>query len=184
MVAADGVEYAVDSCRTQLYDGTVSRVDDNVPDNAKLSVRGDYKAAKSWIKFDISGLDPASMTSCRVRITLAGPKTGTCSLSAVNDDCLDNIDWTESTLTWNNAPGNITSSDGVNPNDSGLTTDNLQEDLVATKATLIETVDYSAGGVAGQQFTYDVLSILQADTDGIVQFVLHDSSGETIFADA
>jgi hypothetical protein len=103
-------------------------------------------------------------------------------LSAVNDDYTDNIDWGETDITWNNAPGNYTSSDGVNP-DAAITVDQLQDELDPTKTTQIGIVDYSAGsgGLAGDQFFMDVLSILQAETDGIVQFVLHGAGGSTNF---
>ena len=180
LVTADGINYAIDSCRTSLFESD-SDVDENISDSSKLSVRGDYKAKKSWIKFDISELDVASMTECKLRVTLSAGKSSSCSVSAVNDDYTTGMGWTESTLTWNNAPGNYTSSDGVNPDNTSLTTDNLQEDLDPAQTTLIGTIDYT-GGLTGQQFEIDVLSILQADTDGIVQFVLHDSGGSTDFS--
>ena len=177
-------EYADVSCRTELYNGTTSRADDNRTDGNKLSVRGDYKANKSWIKFNISdlNLDAAHLKTATLRVTLFEPKGGTCSLSAVNDDCLDNIDWAESDITWNNAPGNYTSSDGINPDNTSITADDLQDNLDPAKTTFVATVDYSYVASAGDQFFFDVLPILQADTDGIVQFVLHGSSGYTNFA--
>jgi hypothetical protein len=181
MATADGINYAVDSCRTSLSDGTNSQADSVVTDGAKLSVRGDNKAAKSWIKFDISGLDVGSLTSCRLRITLNASKTSTCSLSVINDSYAANIGWTNADLTWNNAPGNYTSSDGVNP-DAAITLDQLQDDLDSAVATFVSTVDYSYGGLAGDQLTFDVLPYLQADTDGVVQFVLHGAGGSTDFS--
>lgn len=175
------VRYAVVSCRTSLHNDTESEADVNKTDGNKLSVRGDAKAAKSWIKFDISDLDISSATGAQLRVTLYELKTSTCSLSAVNDNCTDNINWGETDITWNNAPGNITSSDGVNPDNGSYSIDDLQEELDPTKTTFIATVDYSYGGVPGDQFFFDVLSILQADTDGIVQFVLHGAGGSTNF---
>lgn len=177
-------EYAIQSCRTELFDGTNPRVNDNRADGNKLSVRGDAKANKSWIKFDLSelNLDPNNLKTATLRITLYEPKSNTCKLSAVNDNYTTNIDWTDSTLTWNNAPGNITSSDGVNPNDDvTYTVDDLQDNLDPTKTTFVDTVTYT-DGTAGQQYFFDVLPILQADTDGIVQFVLHGAGGYTNFA--
>lgn len=175
------IVYAADSCRTELYNGTDPKVDENRSDTSKLNVRGDYKAMKSWIKFDISNVDVSSLTSAEFRLTLHKSKSGSCSVSAINDDYTVNIGWTSDDLTWNSAPGNITSSDGENPDDGSYTTDNLQEDLIASASTLIGTLDYSDGS-AGDQFTIDVLSILQADSDGIVQFVIHDSTGNTEFS--
>ncbi len=180
------VNYASQSCRTELFDGTNARVDDVRADNNKLSVRGDSKASKSWIKFDISdlGIDTSLVKSATIRVTLYAPKDNTCLLSAINDDYLDNIDWTDGTLTWNNAPGNITSTDGVNPEDTSYSTDDLQDNLDPGKTTLIGTVDYSAGsgGVAGDQYFLDVTSIVKSDTDGIIQFALHGAGGYTTFA--
>lgn len=175
---------SVDSCRTSLNNGTTSDADLNKSNSSKLSIRSDNKAAKSWIKFDVRTLDSRVLAECKLRITLHAPKDNTCLLSAVNDDCTTNIDWTDSDLTWNNGPGNIISSDGVNPDEPGFTLANLQSNLDPTKTTLIGTVDYSegSGGVAGGQYFIDVLSIVQADTDGVVQFVLHGSGGSTDFA--
>lgn len=174
--------YADVSCRTNLQSDDGPAADLNVTDSSKLSVRGDHKAAKSWIRFDISDFDPNDVRTATLRVTLLDPKSSTCLLSAVNDDCHDNIGWTESTLTWNNAPGNYTSSDSINPDDGSLTLDQLQDGLDPTKTTLIGTVDYSYGGQTGDQFFFNVLPILQADTDGIVQFVLHGAGGSTNFA--
>ena len=172
--------YAAVSCRTALHDGTNSVVDVNKTEGNKLSVRGDSKASKSWIKFDISDLNISSIVNAQLRVTLYEPKTSTCLLSAVNDDCLDNINWGETDITWNNAPGNFTSSDGVNP-DAAITVGDLQDKLDPAKTTYIGTVDYSYGGSKGDQFTLDVLPIIQVDTDGIVQFVLHGAGGSSNF---
>ena len=179
-VQAD-IMYAADSCRTELHNGTESKVDQVRADTSKLSVRGDAKAMKSWVKFDISNLDVSSLVNAQLRITLHQDKSSSCLLSAVNDDYTNNIGWTSSDLTWNNAPGNYTSTDGVNPDDGSISASDLQDILDPAATTLIGTVDYS-GGVAGNQYFIDVLSILQADTDGIVQFALHGAGGSTNFS--
>jgi hypothetical protein len=178
------IGYAIDSSRTQLNnasDGSDPRVDENRSDSSKLSVRSDEKAYKSWIKFDVTGLDVGALPGAYLRITLHQDKDNSALLSAVNDDYTTGIGWTEDDLTWNNAPGNITSADGINPDDAGFTVDNLRADLDPTVTTFIGPVDYP-GGVAGDQYFFDVLSILQADTDGIVQFVLHGAGGNTNFS--
>ena len=174
------VIYATESARTELHNGTESRADDSRDDSNKLSVRGDAKANKSWIKFDISNLDVSSLVSAQLRVTLYQDKSSSCKLSAVNDDYLTNIDWTKGDITWNNAPGNITSADGINPDNASFTTDDLQDNLDPAATTMIGTIDYT-DGVAGDQFFMDVLSILQADTDGIVQFALHGAGGYSNF---
>ena len=175
--------YAVDSCRTGLYNGTDSEADLTKTESNKLSVRGDSKANKSWIKFDISEINPAQLASASLRITLYENKDNTCLLSAVNDDHTTNINWTKTDLTWNTAPGNITSSDGINPDNTSFTVNDLQDNLDPFNTTYIGVINYSegSGGVAGDQYSIDVLSVLQADTDGIVQFVLHGAGGYTNF---
>ena len=104
-------------------------------------------------------------------------------MSAVNDDHTTNINWTKTDLTWNTAPGNITSSDGINPDNTSFTVNDLQDNLDPFNTTYIGVINYSegSGGVAGDQYSIDVLSVLQADTDGIVQFVLHGAGGYTNF---
>ncbi len=170
--------WATESCRTELFDGTDPRMNDNRSDSSKLSVRSDYKAAKSWIKFEDLEIDPADMRAATLRITSYRDKSGTSTLSYVHDSCLDNIHWKSDTLTWNNAPGNIPSNDGENPADSEtFTVTDLQENLDLAKTTVLAIVDYSDGTVAGDQFFFDVLPIVQEDTDGIVQFALHGTSG-------
>jgi hypothetical protein len=156
--------------RTRSDTGTPPGSADN-HDSSKLTVRGYEFGQKSWIKFanlgsyDLDGLRAAVLTVVFIEAKTAGCTT---SVSYVNDDCLDNIDWQERTpapgLTWNNAPGNLTT-------DLAL--------LDATKTTLIISQTFTEAPVVGQHFDIDVLAALQADTDGIVQFVLHNSNQNT-----
>ncbi len=143
-----------------------------------VKIRPDDQAMKSWIKFDISGLDVSSLASAQLRLTFVS-NPDTCSVSAVNDDYTVGMDWNNN-LTWNNAPGNYTSSDGVNADMAGITQEQLRTELDSTKTTLVGTLDYSSATASGEQFYINVLPILQADTDGIVQFVLHNSHGYTV----
>lgn len=161
--AYDIVVPAVQSCRTEILYPTTNR-----HDSSKLSVRGDNSAAKSWIKFDLTSVDLSTIRDATLRIALLDPKDNTCSLSAVNDDCVDTINWDDRSIHWTNAPGNDTAS---------LT------DLLSSATSFVATVDYSegTGGVAGQQYFINVLPALQSDTDGIVQFVLHNAGGLTNF---
>ncbi len=154
---------ASSSCRTEIQNA-----DTNRSDSSKLSVRADEKSAKSWIKFDLDGLDVTSLKSATLTVTLHEGKSGdrNFDISAVNDDCTDNIDWAEREITWNNAPGNDTES---------------YTDLDASKTTLVATVEFT-DGEAGDAFTVDILEILESDSDGIVQFVLHNSNGLMNFA--
>ena len=154
---------ASSSCRTDIQNP-----DTNRSDSSKLSVRSDGSSAKSWIKFDLDGLDVTSLKSATLTVTLHEGKSDdrNFDISAVNDDCTDNIDWEERTITWNNAPGNDTAS---------------QSGLDSSKTTLVATVEFT-DGEAGDAFTVDILEILESDSDGIVQFVLHNSNGLMNFA--
>lgn len=126
--------------------------------------------------------DSSRVRAATLRITAYRERTGYCSLSYVKDACQDNIGWTHTDLTWNNAPGNIVSNDGLNPADPTFTVDDLRIRLDPSKTTLIGEVDYRAGAKVGTQYFFDVTAALQEDTDGIVQFVLHGSNGLMDFA--
>lgn len=145
------------SCRTDL-----PQPDTNRSDSSKLSIRSDASSAKSWIKFDLNAVDANDIRGAILRLTLHEDEGDHFfDVSAVNDDCLDNINWAERDITWNNAPANDT-ADFVNPD--------------FTKATLMGTVDMTGNFLAGSQHFLDVTSAVQTDTDGIVQFVLHNST--------
>jgi hypothetical protein len=146
------------SCRTEGG----SYADTNRTDSSKLSVRRTSNGNKSWIKFTgLESVDTARLKTATLTIALQEDKAGaqSCDVSYVNDDCHDNIYWSETQITWNNAPGNDPGSLAA---------------LDSTKTTLLSTVSFT-NGLAGQTFTIDVLPALQTDTDGIVQFVLHNS---------
>lgn len=157
LVGVERVLGAVESCRT---DG--GQPDNNVSDSSKLSVRRSSPGAKSWIKFNIDQVDQSKIRAATLTVALHEPEAGsnTCDVSAVKDDCLDNIGWTRTTLTWNNAPGNLTT-------DLAL--------LDSTKTALVGTLPIIDGQI-GQKYSIGVLPVIQADTDGIIQFVLHNSN--------
>ncbi len=157
--SAETIVFAFDSCRTKM-----SIPEDNDSAN-RLVVRNDpgdpTRTFKSWVKFDVSGIDVRSLASATLVISLRRDR-GRCEMdiSYVHDDVVENIDWEENTLTWNNAPGNdITNQTALDPNET----------------TLIERVTLE-DGLMHDQFIVDALEALQTDTDGIVQFVLHNSS--------
>ena len=154
---ADIIITPVESARTEGAD----RADDNRHDSKKLTVRASSRGNKSWIKFDLGDLDVSNVLSAWLSVSLHEGKGGDQSfdVSYVNDDYLDNIGWDERSITWNNAPGNDTA-------DLGL--------LDPAMTTLLGTVNFT-DGLAGDSFAVDVLGALQTDTDGIVQFVLHNS---------
>lgn len=149
---------ATESCRTEGG----SYVDSNRHDNSKLSVRNSNNGNKSWIKFPFDDLDPNTLKAAALTVVFVDPEGDTVNVdvSAANDNCLDNINWTQTNLTWNNAPGNLTT-------DLGL--------LDPLKTTLLGTISATDPPI-GQPVEIDVLSAMKTDTDGIVQFVLHNSS--------
>jgi len=170
-VFADIIINANESCRASVdMTDPADNPDENDHNSSKLSVRNsDEKSSKSWIKFDLGELDVGNLESATLTVALHEPKTGDgrhFDVSYVNDDCLDNIGWDERSLTWNNAPGNNTTDHGL---------------LDLTKTTYLGTVNF-ADGAAGDPFTIDILEALQADTDGIVQFVLHNGNALLQFA--
>ena len=145
------------SCRTE---GGVN-ANNNRSDSSKLSVRASSPGNKSWIRFNLGSLEVGRLATATLTVSLHEGKTGSQSfdVSFVNDDCRDNIGWAEKDITWDNAPGNDTAS---------------FPSLDAAKTTFLSKVDFT-DGVAGQSFVIDVLPALKADTDGVVQFVLHNS---------
>jgi hypothetical protein len=145
------------SCRTEILQPTTNR-----HDSSKLSIRSDASSAKSWIKFDISAIEPNSIRNAVLRLTLHENEGAFhFDVSAVNDNCLDNIGWLEREITWTNAPANDVAS-FTNPDFS--------------KASLMGTIDLTDSYLAGSQHFIDVTSALQGDTDGIVQFILHNGN--------
>jgi hypothetical protein len=148
------------SCRTDS-----NNADSNRSDNSKLSIEvDDTEGAKSWIKFDQLDMlaEPNSIRGAILRLALHEAESGDNSfdVSAVNNDYTTNINWAEGDITWNNAPANDTASySGVLPG----------------AATLMGTINLSDAQV-GDQFFVDVSSAVLGDTDGIVQFILHNST--------
>lgn len=149
--------FPIESCRT----GSAS-ADTNIHSDTKLSIRGTSIGFKSWIKFDISTIDIISLESATLWLTLNTERPGTYDfdIAYVNDDCLDNINWTENTLTWNNAPGNDINSVSA---------------LDSTKTTYIETVTVS-NGAPGDMYRVDIIEAVLSDTDGIIQIILYNSN--------
>lgn len=144
------------SCRTDINNRTANRHDSN-----KLSIRGDASAAKSWIKWtDLDGIDVKTIRKAQLRLTTYETRPGMFDVSAVNDDYQTNINWAEREITWDNAPANATESYTA---------------VLAAAATYVGRMDFR-NTVAGDQRFIDVTSILKADTDGIVQFILHNST--------
>lgn len=81
---------------------------------------------KSWLKFDLAGQNVDFSQSGTITLTLASQSSSTeefnIALYALDDTGATAPTWTESTIHWNNAPGNDTSDSGKNDLDSGETT--------------------------------------------------------------
>jgi hypothetical protein len=166
LYAADVVVPATMSCRT-----TILQPNDCTADSSKLSIRSDASSNKSWIRFDLGANDPITVRSAILTlVTIDAGRTGTFDVSAVNDDCHDNDIWTDAkgspavppAITWNTAPGNdIAEFASVD----------------SAKTALMGTISIANPVVLGQEFPIDVSPSLLANTDNIVQFILHNSSG-------
>lgn len=175
-LALDVIVPANMSCRTEGG----GYADTNRHDSSKLSVRNTSNGNKSWIKFSqLASYDLSQVRAAYLTVALHEAKAGAqnCKVSMVNDNCVENILWVDHptlanpeqgiyALTWNNAPGNLTTSLGA---------------LEPTETTYIATITFT-DGAAGQSFTIDVTDAVKADTDGVVQFVLHDSPNLLNFA--
>jgi hypothetical protein len=165
-VGYEYIHYANVSCRAEGG----QYANQNRTNSEKLSVRASSNGVKSWIKFDISDyvIDPNYVKSATLRVTLQAGKGGaqTCDVSVVNDNYRTNIGWGETDITWTNAPGN-------NVNELGL--------LNESQTTFLHTISFT-DGVVGQTFEIDVLESIRRDSDGILQFVLHNAPNLLDFA--
>jgi hypothetical protein len=147
---------------------TVASTPDTVMSETRLKTRnGTYPDGnKSWVQFDLTAIYAANPglkgNVVSATLTFAASGTGnsgkTYIVNGLNDSAgLEN--WSSSTLTWNNAPGNYTANNtGLN---TSLTTANL-----ATGT--LDGVDGSPSSVSSAALT----SLLNADTDGKVTFIL------------
>jgi hypothetical protein len=153
-----GPIYAETSCRANINKQTGD------PDNNKLTVRADA-GLKSWIRFNLTGIDMNRVRAATLTVTLYEPRydATTVDVSAVNDNCHDNDTWTDTNLTWLNAPGNDTASNTV---------------LDPTKTTFQSTLSFPSG-LQGSAFSTDVTNAILSNTDNVVQFVLHNGVGAT-----
>jgi hypothetical protein len=173
---------AVTSSRTNMSTPTASYFD-----ASKLTVKSSgSNIDKCWVKFDLANLTKGGIAnylvgglknsdividSAVVSLYLLDPTAArTFDISYLNDSTTENINWVGSKtdpqlLTWNNAPGNDTTSASA---------------LLSGKARLIQNCSVPA--TDGYRVQIDVKSFIADDTDGIVQFVLHNSSGQVDIA--
>jgi hypothetical protein len=166
-VSAEVVQIPADvSCRAEINSPNTNR-----HDSSKLSIRGDASSAKSWIKWtDLDGIDASTIRKAELRLTANEARPGTFDVSAVNDNCLDTSIGRSGTMPLRRRH---TESPGTNAPANDIASYTNPD---FTKATKVGTMDF-LNTVAGDQRFIDVTAILQADTDGVVQFILHNSSG-------
>lgn len=137
----------------------------------KLDVRKDA-GIKSWLKFDIAPyIDNYLVSGSRnsdiiiveavLKLYMSDARSldRHISVSGVNDNVLDNIGWTTTSITFNNAPGNDTSS---------------YTDVDPDKTTYLGLL--LMPGVANELKDLDVTAFVNLDSDGIVQFALHQQT--------
>lgn len=120
--------------------------------------RASNNIRKSWIKFDLTGQNADLSQSGTITLTLAGESSSATSfrieLYALDFTGATAPTWTESTITWNNAPGNDTGGSGINDLEPGETS------LLGESATIATS---TAAGTQ-YQFTIPMLStFLQSD---------------------
>lgn len=111
---------------------------------------------KSWLKFDLTGQNVDFSQSGTVTLTLAGSPSANFNLSlyALDYTGVTAPTWTESTLTWNNAPGNDTGGSGIRELESDETT------LLGTTSLI------TSGTAAGSSYQFnisDLSTFLQSD---------------------
>jgi hypothetical protein len=76
----------------------------NFGERPELRVRGGNQTTRSYLKFDVSGVTgPIQSATLRLRVIDAGPDGGSV-FSVSNNFANTSTPWTESGLTWNNAP--------------------------------------------------------------------------------
>lgn len=148
VVVASDDNYVLNSASNTVQDG----------DGNLVLKRASNNIRKSWLKFDLTGLDADLTQSGTVTLTLAGNSssdtTFRIALYALDDTGVTAPTWTESTITWNNAPGNDTGGSGIRDLEGGETT------LLGETATIASST--SAG--TQYQFTISELStFLQSD---------------------
>lgn len=147
IVAADD-NYVLNSASS-----TVQNADGNL-----VLKRASNNIRKSWLKFDLTGQNVDFSQSGTVTLTLAGDSSSDTSfkiaLYALDDVGATAPTWTESTITWNNAPGNDTGGTGINDLEPGETT------------FISETATISNNTAAGTQYQFvipDLSVFLQSD---------------------
>ena len=156
-------------------DAYTLRSQPNIPHGGNLLVKGDHVGQltrKAWLSFDIDSLDldsaQTSLDSASFILTTVSNggyysyKTLCFNIYGLIDESLDA--WSENTLTWNNAPGNNSSWNSVDP----------------TKTTLLGQFSfYDNSNAVGREFSIDgqpLIDFLESDTNDLVTFIITKST--------
>ena len=133
-------------------------------DQDYLEVRHNkYYSRHTYLRWDLSTLSgTATDASMKVMVAFAQSIPVDMAVYGLNDGNAGES-WTESTITWNNAPGN----------------DTAVHDLLAGEVTLLGTLSAPVGTVAGDILTFstpDLVNFINADTDDQVTIILVNDS--------
>jgi hypothetical protein len=147
---------------------------------SNLTVKGGVGSGawtKVWIKWDLNALYTANpglqghITAADITLTGLIAKTGSTYIAGVNDSYTTNIGWTgagATGITWSTAPANNTTTEGVTADATYLDVPTLT--VVANSPLTV---------LSGVQ---NFVNFLNADTDGIVQIIMYNSSAQLDFA--
>lgn len=157
--------------RAALMDYTIPSAADTVQDSSRLRTRASTNTNyKSWVQFDLNAAYAADPNLkghvVDATLTLFGDPGNPSGKSVVTNGLNDSASlegWTSSSLTWNNAPGNNTTSQSY-----------LNTSLTTAK---LATVDVAVGdGAATAVSSTELTAFVNADTDGKVTFILTPGS--------
>lgn len=131
-----------------------------------LRVKNDPGGAwhrKTWIRYDLSQLTGHSAVDASLLLTLF-EAAGTDETITINVSMLNDGDpgesWDESSLTWNNAPGNHTTSGSA----------------LLGNTTLLGSFTFITPAAAGDYFTFSspaLADAINADSDELLTLILH-----------
>ncbi|MEM6392927.1 MAG: DNRLRE domain-containing protein [Planctomycetota bacterium] len=136
-------------------------------------------ARKTYIRFDLSTIT-AAVTDAELSIDFSFSNTATGGLPiniyGINDGVTGEDTWSEATLTWNNAPSNLTSG----------STSAVASGVIASETTLLGSYTPTGAEISGAQnpntvnFTLDsaaLLDLVQNDTNDAITLIITGNSG-------
>lgn len=136
-------------------------------------------ARKTYIRFDLSTItDPVIDAELSIDFSFANTATGGLPINiyGINDGVTGESNWSESGLTWNNAPANLTTGPPST----------VAAGVVAAETTLLGSYTPTASEISGAQnpntvnFTLDsaaLLALVQGDTNDAITLIITGNSG-------